>query len=45
MNAYVHFMQGYMVGNGLTDEKFDNNALIPFAHGMGLISDEIFEVV
>ncbi|PON59130.1 Serine carboxypeptidase-like [Parasponia andersonii] len=34
---------GYMVGNGITDEKFDENALIPFVHGRGLISDEIFE--
>jgi len=33
-----------MVGNPATDEKFDGNALVPFAHGMDLISDEIFEV-
>ncbi|KAL7252392.1 hypothetical protein ACSBR1_007056 [Camellia fascicularis] len=36
-------MQGCMVGNGVVDSKFDGNALIPFAHGMGLISDGIFE--
>lgn len=36
--------QGYMVGNGVTDDEFDGNALVPFAHGMGLISDELFEV-
>ncbi|GFQ00149.1 serine carboxypeptidase 1 [Phtheirospermum japonicum] len=37
--------KGYMVGNGVTDDKFDGNALVPFAHGMGLISDELFEAV
>lgn len=33
-----------MVGNGVTDDKFDGNALVPFAHGMGLISDDLFQV-
>jgi serine carboxypeptidase-like clade 1 len=33
-----------MVGNPVTDHKFDDNSLVPFAHGMGLISDQIFEV-
>lgn len=33
-----------MVGNGVTDEVYDGNALVPFAHGMGLISDKIYEV-
>ncbi|KAJ4730347.1 Carboxypeptidase [Melia azedarach] len=37
--------KGYLVGNGVTDEVFDGNALVPFAHGMGLISDELFEEV
>ncbi|KAJ9169841.1 hypothetical protein P3X46_017990 [Hevea brasiliensis] len=37
--------KGYLVGNGVTDEKFDGNALVPFAHGMGLISDDLFEEV
>ncbi|CAL0304578.1 unnamed protein product [Lupinus luteus] len=35
--------KGYMIGNGVTDDKFDGNAMVPFAHGMGLISDQIFE--
>ncbi|KAJ7955103.1 Carboxypeptidase [Quillaja saponaria] len=35
--------KGYMVGNGVTDEKFDDNALVPFVHGMALISDKMFE--
>lgn len=33
-----------MVGNGITDEKFDGTALVPFAHGMGLISNDMFNV-
>ncbi|XP_044467200.1 serine carboxypeptidase-like 20 [Mangifera indica] len=37
--------KGYLVGNGVTDPEFDGNALVPFAHGMGLISDELFEEV
>lgn len=38
------FGQGYLVGNGVADQEFDGNALVPFAHGMGLISNELFEV-
>lgn len=33
-----------MLGNPLTDKNIDPNAFIPSAHGMGLISDELFEV-
>ncbi|KAG8380319.1 hypothetical protein BUALT_Bualt06G0003300 [Buddleja alternifolia] len=35
--------KGYMVGNGVCDPGFDGNALVPFAHGMGLISDNMFK--
>ncbi|KAL8137162.1 hypothetical protein V2J09_003163 [Rumex salicifolius] len=35
--------KGYMVGNGVTDDEFDGNALVPFAHGMGLIPDSLYE--
>ncbi|CAL5191882.1 unnamed protein product [Lathyrus oleraceus] len=35
--------KGYLIGNPVADEEFDGNALVPFAHGMGLISDQIFE--
>ncbi|WOL16783.1 serine carboxypeptidase-like 18 [Canna indica] len=31
------------VGNPGTDAHYDGNAIIPYAHGMGLISDELFE--
>ncbi|KAI6695523.1 hypothetical protein NL676_023233 [Syzygium grande] len=38
-------LQGYMVGNGVTHDKFDGYAAhIPFAFGMGLISIDLFEV-
>lgn len=43
-SIWIHQVQGYMVGNGVADEHFDGNALVPFAHGMGLISDDLFEV-
>ncbi|WVZ64381.1 hypothetical protein U9M48_013902, partial [Paspalum notatum var. saurae] len=36
-------LKGYIVGNPVTDANFDNPSRIPFAHGMGLISDEIYE--
>ncbi|KAJ9176107.1 hypothetical protein P3X46_011454 [Hevea brasiliensis] len=37
-------LKGYVVGNGVTDGNFDGgNALLPFAHGMGLISDDIYQ--
>ncbi|XP_042039604.1 serine carboxypeptidase-like 20 isoform X1 [Salvia splendens] len=35
--------KGYMVGNGVCDSHFDGNALVPFAHGMGLISDMMYK--
>jgi serine carboxypeptidase-like clade 1 len=33
------------VGNPVTDGNFDNPAKVPFAHGMGLISDEMYQVL
>lgn len=33
-----------MVGNGVCDTVFDGNALVPFAHGMALISDDMYKV-
>ncbi|KAJ4833226.1 Serine carboxypeptidase-like 20 [Turnera subulata] len=38
-------LKGYMIGNGCTDNEFDGNAHVPFAHGMGLISNDQFEEV
>jgi serine carboxypeptidase-like clade 1 len=40
----AYHVQGYLVGNAVTDFNFDGPSKIPFAHGMGLISDEIYEV-
>ncbi|KAL2477386.1 Serine carboxypeptidase-like 1 [Forsythia ovata] len=36
-------LQGYIIGNGLSDENIDYNERIPYAHRMALISDEYFE--
>ncbi|CAH1417956.1 unnamed protein product [Lactuca virosa] len=36
--------KGYIIGNGLCDDVFDGNAVVPFAHGMGLISDELYQL-
>ncbi|CAD5317078.1 unnamed protein product [Arabidopsis thaliana] len=36
-------LQGYVLGNPLTDYAIDSNSRIPFAHGMALISDELYE--
>lgn len=38
------YIQGYLVGNGVADDEIDGNALVPFVHGMGLISDDLYEV-
>ncbi|CAI0559704.1 unnamed protein product [Linum tenue] len=42
-DSHDFVLKGYMVGNGVTDEAFDGNALVPFAHGMGLISDDLYQ--
>jgi len=36
-------LKGYMVGNPITDPRFDENFKIPSAHGFGIISDQIYE--
>ncbi|XP_077217472.1 serine carboxypeptidase-like 17 isoform X2 [Tasmannia lanceolata] len=36
-------LKGYMIGNPATDWKFDKGSVVPHAHGMGLISDELYE--
>lgn len=35
-------LKGYIIGNGVTDPEFDGNALVPFARGKSLISEELF---
>ncbi|CAH8316625.1 unnamed protein product [Eruca vesicaria subsp. sativa] len=36
-------LKGYVLGNPVTDTEFDANQRIPFAHGMAVISDELFQ--
>ncbi|RWR82490.1 serine carboxypeptidase-like protein 18 isoform X2 [Cinnamomum micranthum f. kanehirae] len=36
-------LKGYSLGNPFTDYRIDQNGAIPFVHGMGLISDELYE--
>ncbi|XP_010486652.1 PREDICTED: serine carboxypeptidase-like 7 isoform X2 [Camelina sativa] len=36
-------LQGYVLGNPYTESEFERNYRIPYAHGMALISDELYE--
>ncbi|CAA7026678.1 unnamed protein product [Microthlaspi erraticum] len=36
-------LKGYVLGNPSTDLDQDHNSKIPYAHGMGLIPDELYE--
>ncbi|KAG9440608.1 hypothetical protein H6P81_020773 [Aristolochia fimbriata] len=36
-------LKGYILGNPTTDSKYDSGSLVPFVHGVGLISDELYE--
>ncbi|KAJ4714696.1 putative Serine carboxypeptidase [Melia azedarach] len=45
---YVHhccifLRKGYVLGNPVTDSKFDGNSQIPFAHRMALICDDLYQ--
>ena len=45
-SGVVHaWPQGYAVGNGVTDEEIDGNAVIPFAYGQSLLSHEQYHRV
>ncbi|KAJ0967697.1 hypothetical protein J5N97_024614 [Dioscorea zingiberensis] len=35
-------LKGYLIGNPFTGEKIDFNARVPYAHNMGIISDELY---
>ncbi|CAH8356413.1 unnamed protein product [Eruca vesicaria subsp. sativa] len=36
-------LKGYVLGNPLTETEIDYNYRVPYAHGMALISDELYE--
>ncbi|KAK1298370.1 Serine carboxypeptidase-like 18 [Acorus calamus] len=36
-------LKGYVIGNPIMDPRLDTNALIPYVHRMGFISDELYE--
>ncbi|KAH7689847.1 Peptidase S10 serine carboxypeptidase protein [Dioscorea alata] len=36
-------LKGYLIGNPITGEILDKNARVPYAHNMGIISDEIYK--
>uniref|UniRef100_A0A0D9ZCN2 Uncharacterized protein n=1 Tax=Oryza glumipatula TaxID=40148 RepID=A0A0D9ZCN2_9ORYZ len=36
-------LQGYIVGNPITGSKIDDNFKIPYSHGVGIISDQLYE--
>ncbi|KAF7143061.1 hypothetical protein RHSIM_Rhsim05G0091800 [Rhododendron simsii] len=36
-------IKGYLIGSPVTDSSIDTNSKVEFAHGMALISDEIYE--
>ncbi|KAG9440610.1 hypothetical protein H6P81_020775 [Aristolochia fimbriata] len=40
--SFLNF-KGYFVGNPVTGSQVDIKSRVPFAHGMGLISDELYE--
>uniref|UniRef100_A0A0E0KIL1 Serine carboxypeptidase-like 18 n=1 Tax=Oryza punctata TaxID=4537 RepID=A0A0E0KIL1_ORYPU len=35
--------KGYIVGNPLTGSKIDGNFKVPYSHGVGIISDQLYE--
>ncbi|XP_010472296.1 PREDICTED: serine carboxypeptidase-like 11 isoform X1 [Camelina sativa] len=38
-------LQGYVLGNPITHFEEDEKYRVPFSHGMGLISDEVYESI
>lgn len=44
--SQFNFLQGYLVGNPITGLRFDDfNSRIPYGHGVGIISDQLYEVI
>ncbi|CAM0903456.1 unnamed protein product [Alopecurus aequalis] len=38
-------LKGYLVGNPATGERIDENSKVPYAHGVGIISDQLYETI
>ncbi|XP_047069451.1 serine carboxypeptidase-like 18 [Lolium rigidum] len=38
-------LKGYLVGNPATGEIIDYSAAVPYAHGVGIISDQLYETI
>uniref|UniRef100_M8B2X0 Serine carboxypeptidase-like protein 9 n=1 Tax=Aegilops tauschii TaxID=37682 RepID=M8B2X0_AEGTA len=43
IQTLLYTNSGYLVGNPMTDPKFDRNFQVQAAHGFGIISDQIYE--
>ncbi|KAM0895983.1 hypothetical protein ACQ4PT_023465 [Festuca glaucescens] len=38
-------LKGYLVGNPLTGESIDTSYRVPYAHGFGIISDQLYKTI
>uniref|UniRef100_A0ACD5X5L9 Uncharacterized protein n=1 Tax=Avena sativa TaxID=4498 RepID=A0ACD5X5L9_AVESA len=38
-------LKGYLVGNPITGERVDAESRVPFLHGTGIISDQLYETI
>ncbi|EAY83664.1 hypothetical protein OsI_38889 [Oryza sativa Indica Group] len=38
-------LKGYLVGNPVTGESIDFDSRVPYAHGVGIISDQLYETI
>uniref|UniRef100_A0A0D9XRN2 Uncharacterized protein n=1 Tax=Leersia perrieri TaxID=77586 RepID=A0A0D9XRN2_9ORYZ len=38
-------LKGYLVGNPGTGESIDHDSAVPFSHGFGIISDQLYEMI
>ncbi|EEE59864.1 hypothetical protein OsJ_12449 [Oryza sativa Japonica Group] len=43
--TFLKKLQGYIVGNPITGSKIDDNFKIPYSHGVGIISDQLYELM
>uniref|UniRef100_A0A8R7TIY0 Carboxypeptidase n=1 Tax=Triticum urartu TaxID=4572 RepID=A0A8R7TIY0_TRIUA len=43
LHHLTRMLQGYFAGNPVTDGRFDTAGKVQFFHGMGLLSDELYE--